>query len=105
MFAPVDALLCTDDPVTSPVDLTSVAEHGAGTARSSTSRSARSTNAIAGGHKLMVKLDCAGHSVVWEMQYKNVHNLAKHWLKHLKVAGKTQGIFDMNTNGDISPAA
>ncbi|MFF3654687.1 alpha/beta fold hydrolase [Streptomyces olivochromogenes] len=61
-------------------------------------------NAIAGDHKLMVKLDCAGHSVVWEMQHKNVHDLSKHWLKHLKVDGKTQGIFDMNTNGDISPA-
>lgn len=61
-------------------------------------------NAIGGDHKLMVKLDCAGHSVVWEMQHKNVHNLSKHWLKHLKVDGKTQGIFNMDTNGAISPA-
>ncbi|MFH8447629.1 hypothetical protein ACH4CD_00190 [Streptomyces fungicidicus] len=61
-------------------------------------------NAIGGDHKLMVKLDCAGHSVVWEMQHKNVHNLSKHWLKHLKVDGKTQGIFNMDTNGTISPA-
>ncbi|WP_419249344.1 alpha/beta fold hydrolase [Streptomyces canus] len=60
--------------------------------------------AIDGDHKLMVKLDCAGHSVVWEMQHENVHDLSKHWLKHLKVDGKTQGIFDMNTDGDISPA-
>ncbi|MFF8277183.1 alpha/beta fold hydrolase [Streptomyces lateritius] len=61
-------------------------------------------NAVAGSHKLMVKLACAGHSVVWETQHKNVHNLSKHWLKHLKVDGKTQGVFDMNTNGDLSPA-
>ncbi|MDT9690121.1 alpha/beta fold hydrolase [Streptomyces sp. P9(2023)] len=61
-------------------------------------------NAIAGSHKLMVKLACAGHSVVWETQHKNVHNLTKHWLEHLKVDGKTLGVFDMNTNGDISPA-
>lgn len=61
-------------------------------------------NAVAGSHKLMVKLACAGHSVPWEMQHKNVHNLSKHWLKHLKVDGKTKGVFDMNTNGDISPA-
>ncbi len=60
--------------------------------------------AIAGDHKLMVKLDCAGHSVVWEMQHEHVHDLSKHWLKHLKVDGKTQGIFNMNTNRDISPA-
>ncbi|MBL3671586.1 alpha/beta fold hydrolase [Streptomyces sp. M2CJ-2] len=61
-------------------------------------------NAIAGDHKLMVKLDCAGHSVVWEMQHQNLHNLSKHWLEHLKVDGKTQGIFDMDTNGAISSA-
>nr|WP_152885928.1 alpha/beta fold hydrolase [Streptomyces adustus] len=61
-------------------------------------------NAIAGDHKLMVKLACAGHSVVWEMQHKNVHNLSKHWLKQLKVDGKSQGIFDMDTNGTLSPA-
>ncbi|MEV6247211.1 alpha/beta fold hydrolase [Streptomyces sp. NPDC051742] len=60
--------------------------------------------AVAGDHKLMVKLACAGHSVVWEMQHKNVHNLSKHWLKHLKVDGKTQGVFDMDTAGNLSPA-
>ncbi|MFC8915214.1 alpha/beta fold hydrolase [Streptomyces sp. NPDC047821] len=60
--------------------------------------------AVAGPHKLMVKLACAGHSVVWETQHRNVHNLSKHWLKHLKVDGKTQGVFDMNTDGDLSPA-
>ncbi|KQX12917.1 alpha/beta hydrolase [Streptomyces sp. Root431] len=60
-------------------------------------------DAVAGAHKLMVKLACAGHSVVWEMQHKNVHNLSKHWLKHLKVDGKTQGVFDMDTDGNLSP--
>ncbi|MEU3481626.1 alpha/beta hydrolase [Streptomyces sp. NPDC033754] len=60
-------------------------------------------DAVAGSHKLMVKLACAGHSVVWEMQHKNVHNLSKHWLKHLKVDGKTQGVFDMDTDGNLSP--
>ncbi|MFC8765954.1 alpha/beta fold hydrolase [Streptomyces sp. NPDC057193] len=59
--------------------------------------------AVAGPHKLMVKLACAGHSLVWEMQHKNVHNLSKHWLKHLKVDGKTQGVFDMDTEGNLSP--
>ncbi|MFC8273455.1 alpha/beta fold hydrolase [Streptomyces sp. NPDC057271] len=59
-------------------------------------------DAVAGSHKLMVKLACAGHSVVWEVQHKNIHNLSKHWLKHLKVDGKTQGVFDMAVNGDLS---
>jgi pimeloyl-ACP methyl ester carboxylesterase len=61
-------------------------------------------NHITGPHKLMVKLDCAGHSVPWEIQHQNVHNLSKHWLKHLKVDGKTQGVFDMNLDGVLSPA-
>ncbi|MEU8526150.1 MULTISPECIES: alpha/beta fold hydrolase [Streptomyces] len=61
-------------------------------------------DAITGDHKLMVKLACAGHTVVWETQHKNVHNLSKHWLKHLKVDGKTQGVFNMDTDGNLSPA-
>ncbi|MFE5619714.1 alpha/beta fold hydrolase [Streptomyces sp. NPDC056470] len=60
-------------------------------------------DAVAGPHKLMVRLACAGHSVVWEVQHKNVHALSKHWLKQLKVDGKTQGVFDMAVNGDLSP--
>ncbi|GAA3080403.1 hypothetical protein GCM10017562_56870 [Streptomyces roseofulvus] len=61
-------------------------------------------DSIAGSHKLMVRLACAGHSVVWEMQHKNLHNLSKHWLDHLKVDGKTQGVFDMDPDGILSPA-
>ncbi|MFI1658613.1 alpha/beta hydrolase [Streptomyces sp. NPDC020472] len=60
--------------------------------------------AVTGSHKLMVKLACAGHSVPWEMQHGNVHELSKHWLKHLKVDGKTNGVFDMDTAGNLSPA-
>ncbi|MFF9915243.1 alpha/beta fold hydrolase [Streptomyces sp. NPDC013457] len=60
-------------------------------------------DAVTGAHKLMVKLACAGHSVVWEQQHKNVHALSKHWLKHLKVDGKTQGVFDMAVDGVLSP--
>ena len=61
-------------------------------------------DAIDGDHKLMVKLACAGHTVVWETQHKNFHNLSKHWLKHLKVDGKTHGVFNMDTDGNLSPA-
>ncbi|MFF9018517.1 alpha/beta fold hydrolase [Streptomyces sp. NPDC014870] len=60
-------------------------------------------DAVAGSRKLMVRLASAGHSLVWEAQHKNVHKLSKHWLKHLKVDGKTQGVFDMAVNGDLSP--
>ncbi|MFI1715788.1 alpha/beta hydrolase [Streptomyces litmocidini] len=61
-------------------------------------------DSIAGTHKLMVKLACAGHSVLWEIQHGNVHELSKHWLKQLKVDGKTQGVFDMDVDGNLSPA-
>ncbi|MFF4590068.1 alpha/beta fold hydrolase [Streptomyces sp. NPDC001388] len=60
--------------------------------------------AIKGEHKLIVEVECAGHSMPWEIQHKNLHSLSKHWLKHLKVDGKTQGSFVMDRNGAISPA-
>ncbi|MFD7321671.1 alpha/beta fold hydrolase [Streptomyces sp. NPDC059875] len=61
-------------------------------------------DAIKGPHRLLVKMACAGHQVVWEGQHKNLHNLSKHWLKHAKVDGKTHGSFDMAEDGTISPA-
>lgn len=61
-------------------------------------------DAITGSHKLLVTVQCAGHSMPWEGQHSNLHNLSKHWLKHTKVDGKTQGLFDMDEDGNISPA-
>ncbi|MEV6122582.1 alpha/beta fold hydrolase [Streptomyces sp. NPDC052077] len=61
-------------------------------------------DAIKGPHKLLVTVKCAGHSMPWETQHKNLHNLSKYWLKHTKVDGKTQGSFVMDENGDFSPA-
>jgi pimeloyl-ACP methyl ester carboxylesterase len=61
-------------------------------------------DAITGGHKILVTAKCAGHSMPWEGQHKNLHSLSKHWLKHLKVDGKTQGRFVMDQNGNFSPA-
>jgi pimeloyl-ACP methyl ester carboxylesterase len=60
-------------------------------------------NAITGSHKLLVTVQCAGHSMPWEGQHNNLHNLSKHWLKHTRVDGKTQGLFDMDQKGNISP--
>ncbi|MFE4874112.1 alpha/beta fold hydrolase [Streptomyces sp. NPDC056682] len=61
-------------------------------------------DAITGSHKLLVTVECAGHSMPWEGQHNNLHNLSKHWLKHTNVDGNTQGRFDMDENGNISPA-
>ncbi|MFF8401642.1 alpha/beta hydrolase [Streptomyces sp. NPDC015684] len=60
-------------------------------------------DAIKGPHNILVTVKCAGHSMPWEIQHKNLHNLSKNWLKHLAVAGKTQGRYEMDLNGDISP--
>ncbi len=61
-------------------------------------------DAITGSRKLLVKMACAGHSLPWEVQHKNLHDLSKFWLKHMRVDGKTEGRFDMDENGAISPA-
>ncbi|MFE2912290.1 alpha/beta fold hydrolase [Kitasatospora indigofera] len=61
-------------------------------------------DAITGPHKLLVTVKCAGHSMPWEVQHKNLHNVSKHWLKHTNVGGKTNGLFDMDLSGAISPS-
>ncbi|MET8627129.1 alpha/beta fold hydrolase [Kitasatospora sp. NPDC004669] len=61
-------------------------------------------DAITGTHKLLVTVQCAGHSMPWEVQHKNLQNLSKHWLDQAKVDGKTEGRFEMDENGTISPA-
>ncbi len=60
--------------------------------------------AITGPRRLLITVKCAGHSMPWEVQHKNLHNLSKRWLKHTDVDGKTNGLFDMDLNGTISPS-
>ncbi|MFD9123457.1 alpha/beta fold hydrolase [Kitasatospora sp. NPDC059571] len=60
-------------------------------------------DAITGPKKLLIKVDCAGHQMPWEVQHKNLHNLSKHWIKHTDAGGKTQGRYDMDANGVLSP--
>ncbi|MEU9046190.1 MULTISPECIES: alpha/beta fold hydrolase [unclassified Kitasatospora] len=62
-------------------------------------------DAITGPHKILVTVQCASHSMPWEVQHKNLHNLSKHWLDQTKVDGKTEGRFEMDDNGNISPAS
>lgn len=61
-------------------------------------------DAITGSQKLLVTVECAGHQMPWEGQHSNLHSLSKYWLAHTKVDGKTQGSFEMDENGNISPA-
>ncbi|WP_330290711.1 alpha/beta fold hydrolase [Streptomyces sp. NBC_00576] len=61
-------------------------------------------DAITGLNRILVTVKCAGHSMPWEGQHKNLHNLSKHWLKQLKVEGKTKGRFVMAEDGVITQA-
>jgi pimeloyl-ACP methyl ester carboxylesterase len=54
-------------------------------------------------HKLLFRVDCAGHFMVWERQAKVLHHISKEWLKHLAVDEQTTGIFSVDTEGVIHP--
>lgn len=61
-------------------------------------------DAITGTHKILVTVKCASHQMPWEVQHKNLQNLSKHWLDQGDVDGQTSGRFEMDENGDITPA-
>jgi len=54
-------------------------------------------------HKLLFRVDCAGHFMVWERQRRVLHHISKEWLKHGAVEGYTTGIFSVDTEGVIHP--
>ena len=53
--------------------------------------------------KLLFKVACAGHLMVWERQSKVLHHLSKHWLKHGTVHGHSTGRFFVTTDGALVP--
>ena len=60
-------------------------------------------SAISGERKLMFKVACAGHFMVWESQRRVLHHISKQWLKHGAVEGFTIGTFLVDTEGTIVP--
>ena len=58
---------------------------------------------IPGVNKLMFKVACAGHFMVWESQRRVLHHISKQWLKHGEVEGFTSGSFFVDTEGTIFP--
>jgi len=60
-------------------------------------------NEIPHSQKLWFKVQCAGHSMVWESQRKVLHHISKEWLKHGAVDGCARGKFFVDTDGIISP--
>ena len=60
-------------------------------------------NAIPGDHKLLFKVACTGHFMVWESQRRVLHHTSKQWFKHGAVEGFTTGSFFVDTEGTILP--
>lgn len=54
-------------------------------------------------HKLLFRVDCAGHFMVWERQRRVLQHISKQWLKNGAVQDFTSGKFSVDTNGVISP--
>ena len=52
-------------------------------------------------HKILFKVACAGHRMVWERQAKVLHHISKQWLKHGAVEDFTNGRFYVDTEGNL----
>ena len=53
-------------------------------------------------NKLMFRVACAGHSMVWERKSKiPLHLMSEQWLRQTKVFGLTSGSFFWNEDGSI----
>ncbi|MEU6882283.1 alpha/beta hydrolase [Streptomyces sp. NPDC046712] len=58
---------------------------------------------IPGQQKLMFRLSCAGHQLLWENHAaKLVHTMSEHWLKQSKVEGETSGSYDRDEDGALT---
>jgi pimeloyl-ACP methyl ester carboxylesterase len=52
-------------------------------------------------NKLLFKVQCAGHFMVWEKQRRVLHHISKEWLEHGAVEGFTNGSFFVDTEGNL----
>jgi pimeloyl-ACP methyl ester carboxylesterase len=59
-------------------------------------------DAIPGTRKLMFRLACTGHSMPWENQALELHDLSKQWLRQQAVDGLTNGSFFMDEEGNLA---
>ncbi|MET9952051.1 alpha/beta fold hydrolase [Streptomyces sp. NPDC006339] len=57
---------------------------------------------IPGPKKLMIRISCAGHQIVWERKAKLLHTMSEHWLKHGKVEGAETGSYARDEDGALT---
>ena len=55
--------------------------------------------AIPGQKKLMFRVACAGHQMVWERQSKVLHQMSRQWIRHTAVDDFTSGSFLYQSSG------
>jgi pimeloyl-ACP methyl ester carboxylesterase len=60
-------------------------------------------DSIQGSRKLLFKVACAGHHIVWERQARVLHEISKQWLKYGAVDCFTSGSFFVDTKGKLTP--
>ncbi|MFI1282335.1 alpha/beta hydrolase [Streptomyces sp. NPDC020858] len=56
-------------------------------------------DAIPGVRKLMFRVACAGHSMVWERQSKVLHHLSRQWLGHTRIDDLEKGSYYVDEDG------
>jgi pimeloyl-ACP methyl ester carboxylesterase len=59
--------------------------------------------AIPGPKKLMFRLSCAGHQIVWERKAKLLHTMSEHWLKRGEIFGESTGSFYRDEDEVLTP--
>lgn len=57
---------------------------------------------IPGHQKLMFRVSCAGHQIVWERQAKLLHTMSEHWLRFAKVEGAETGSYARDEDGALT---
>jgi hypothetical protein len=57
--------------------------------------------AILGQKKLMFRVACTGHSMVWERKFRVLHQMSEQWLRQTKVFDLTSGSYFWNEEGSI----
>ncbi|MFF3677177.1 alpha/beta hydrolase [Streptomyces sp. NPDC002120] len=57
---------------------------------------------IPGKKKLMIRLACAGHQIVWERAASHLHAMSEEWLKNGKVFGEKGGSFHRDEDGVLT---
>ncbi|MEU9715453.1 alpha/beta fold hydrolase [Streptomyces sp. NPDC047976] len=57
---------------------------------------------IPGQKKLMFRVSCASHQMVWEGRRTTLHTMSKQWLNNGKVFGREKGSFHLDGNDEVT---